>query len=744
MLQYCKRKSLTKEVIGLFVTIFFNFQAISMAQQAKFYQIEAPRSEEKIELDGELSEEIWKKALKAQDFYQNFPFDTSYAVAKTEAYITYDEHFIYVGAICYEKDTKNFTIQSLRRDFDPSANDFFIVYFDTFQDQLNGFAFGVSPFNVQREGLITDGGRVDTDWDNKWYSQTKIYADRWLVEMAIPFKTLRFKGGSQQWKVNFGRRSMQLNEVSSWVPVPRVFSTSTLAFTGDLFFETPLKHTGTNISLIPFAAGNISNNFLANTGQKSNISTGLDAKIALTSSLNLDLTVNPDFSQVEVDNQVTNLSRFELFFPERRQFFLENSDLFGRFGFSRIRPFFSRRIGLAYDTVLKQTIATPILYGARLSGKANKDWRVGFLNMQTSPKRESGILGQNYTAAVFQRQVFTRSNIAGIFVNRQATSNATNDFIWDSQNYNRIAGIDYNLASKDNKWSGKLFYHQSFSPNQPKEAYAHASYIGYNTQSFYLLWNHEYVGQNYRADVGFVPRRNLWRLEPIIGFRFFSKKPNSKLNNQSLRFYNNLYWQTNGKLTDRSTELNYEFEFNNTQFLGFYLGQEYVYLFSPFDPTNTGGVELPSNTAYNNRSFYAYFQSDIRKRFNYSVQLGKQTYFSGKLRNWEQRISYRFQPFGSISLNLTYNGITLPLPYNSANLWLLGSRLDLTFTKDLFLTIFTQYNQQIDNFNINARLQWRFKPVSDLFIVYTDNYFPTNWKAKNRTLVLKLTYWFNV
>ena len=201
---------------------------------------------------------------------------------------------------------------------------------------------------VQREGLLSNGGGqgVTTIWDNKWTSEVKQFEDKWIVEMAIPFKSLRFKSGVDTWRINFSRNDLKRNENSVWSPVPRNFNVASLAFTGKLKFDEPKKKTSSNISIIPYVTAGVSQDYLTQTKEQYTYNGGLDAKIALSSSLNLDLTINPDFSQVEVDRQVTNLSRFSIFFPERRNFFIENSDLFERFGFRQIRPFFSRNIGL--------------------------------------------------------------------------------------------------------------------------------------------------------------------------------------------------------------------------------------------------------------------------------------------------------------------------------------------------------------------------------------------------------------
>ena len=468
---------------------------------------------------------------------------------------------------------------------------------------------------------------------------------------------------------------------------------------------------------------------------------GLDAKIAVTSSLNLDLTINPDFSTVEADVQVTNLSRFEIFYPERRQFFVENSDLFSSFGFSRIRPFFSRRIGIGQDANTGVIVQNPILYGARLSGKLNKDWRMGLMNMQTAAVDASNIPGQNYTVAAVQRQVFARSNIAGIVVNRQRFDNAAGE-----NAYTRVVGIDYNLQSKDNKWRGKFFYHKGFAPNDPSNNQAHAGWLGYGVKKFSTNINYEYVGENYKInDVGYVTRRGYWRFEPMVNFSFFPKKSNL-INRFNLFVYQNAYWDLNGKLLDWNSSLQFSVNFLNSAYLEIGNNRDYTLLFSDFDPTNTGDNEnkLKAGSQFINHGSYIYFASTPLHPITYTASIGYNEYYNGKQLNINGSVGYRFQPYGSIRVTLDYNDLTFPSPYKSTSFALIGTRADVSLNRKLFLTGFLQYNQQADNVNLNTRLQWRFKPVSDLFLVYTENYFPTSFAPKGRSLVLKMTYWFNL
>ncbi|MCC5946629.1 MAG: carbohydrate binding family 9 domain-containing protein, partial [Bernardetiaceae bacterium] len=484
------------------------------------------RTETPIRLDGKLEEEVWRYAPKATDFTQNFPSDTLLSEAVTQVQLAYDDTYLYVGIYCESKGTGDYIISSLRRDFDWLNNDNVTIMIDPFNDALNGFSFSVTPYGIEREGMVFEGDNTAVNWDNKW--QATAYVDEenntWTAEMAIPFKTLRYKKDEQIWRMNFTRNDARTNERSAWARVPQGYEINTIAFAKEVEFEGQPPASGSNISLIPYLTGDLAQDRLAGTPTAYSANAGGDAKIGVSPSLNLDITVNPDFSQVEVDRQVTNLSRFEIFFPEQRQFFLENSDLFSRFGFTQIRPFFSRRIGIGLDTATQQIVQNPIYYGARLSGKIGQKWRVGLMNMQTARDRDAGILSQNYTVAAVQKQIFGRSNIGGIFVNRQAFGDDP------ASPFTRMAGLDYNIQSKDNKWRGKIFYHKAFLPNSPSGSSANASYLNYRTRKWNIAWNHEYVGENYDInDIGFVARRGHWRFEDWIGYRFYPQK--SKLIN---------------------------------------------------------------------------------------------------------------------------------------------------------------------------------------------------------------------
>lgn len=754
------------------------FSLFGQGSNEEKYRIGIKRTSENIKLDGVLDEAVWESAAVATDFYLSFPFDSSYAKPQyqTAVRMTFDDQFIYVAAVCMQPRSE-IIISSLKRDFESGVSDVFTVNFDTFKDNMNGFQFAVNPYGVQREGLIRGGFEVTNYWDNKWYSRTQIYDDRWVVEMAIPFKTLRYKisEGQNYWRVNFGRMVLKHNQISTWGPVPRNFVPSNLAFAGRLIWEENPPKPGVNVSLIPFVSVAGTKDFprdkdnlrshAANSG--GSLGYGLDAKVGVTPSLNLDITVNPDFSQVEVDKQQTNLSRFELFFPERRQFFLENDDLFGMFGFPNTRPFFSRRIGITRNPRTGLAHRVPILAGARLSGKLNDNWRVGLMNMQTRKVDfgEGEVLpSANYSVGVLQRKLFKRSTLGGIFVNKQFDfGNLTGQQTEKFNRFNRVGGLELNLNSNDSRFESETYYHQSFSPEKKKDAGSVAHYMGYNHPNLNLGLGVLRIGENYRSDVGYVPRTGIWEVyRPLT----LIKNPKSgkvakHINAFGAGIEGNDVLSLNGKVLDsRSDIFAFANNANGAEVFIFY-GWNFTHLFAPFDPTNATDnpdpeshrniVKLPVGDyrySYQGMGYVSSLRNKLYGRAEY--KWGK--YFNGRGNFAELSLTCRLQPYGIIAVDGNYAAITLPAPYNSVRYWLLGPRAEMAFSKNVFTSVFFQYNSQTNNTNINARFQWRFKPVSDIFLVYTENYFAESipkygvdaWAPKDRAITLKMTYWLNI
>lgn len=703
-------------------------------------EIEIARALDPIVIDGILDEKTWQEAQIAGEFQQIFPIDTISAIDSSFFMLSYDEEFIYIGLVQFDGDNQQYISQSLRRDFSWGNNDNISIYFDPFNDKTNGFAFQVTPYNVQREGLVTLGGSVSDDWDNKWYSETRIEDGYWVAEIAIPFSSIRYNS-TPTWGIQVLRNNLKRNERSAWVPVPLQYSPSDLVYTGTLKWENPPPKQSSNISLIPYGTYGLNRDFEEGESYKQNAEAGFDAKIGITNSLNLDLTFNPDFSQVEVDRQVTNLNRFEIFFPERRQFFLENQDLFAQNGFPNTRPFFSRRIGIGTnDDGLARQI--PILAGARLSGKIGRNWRIGALTMQTREDDFANQPSQNYSVAVFQRQIFKRSNVGAIFVNREATNYNRSDTTLNNTGHNRVIGLDYNLLSEDNRWEGNFFLHNSFDPTQKAGNFSSGAFLQYRVREFSVSYFQTLIGDNYNAEVGFVPRTGIYSFGTNVDYNFYPT--NSALQRHGPGTSYSYLTDTDFKKLDEDANISWEFSFLNTSYFEVGVNYNSVFLQDAFDPTNSDGEELKANERHTWYNSYFVYSSDGRKPFNFFLFSGYGGFFNGDRFVAESGIFYRYQPYVSIGIVGEYNNLVFPEPYNSTDFYLIGPRLDLTLTTKVFFTTFVQYNSQIDNLNINSRFQWRFKPVSDLFIVYTDNYNTEVWGGKNRAFIVKLSYWFNL
>ena len=685
-----------------------------------------------VKIDGIADDEAWEGTDVAKDFYMVLPMDIDKATDKSEIRMTYDDTNIYLIATFYNSVPGRYFVESLRRDFSFGKNDNFLLFLDPFNNQTTGFSFGSNAAGAQWDGTMFGGGNVDLNWDSKWVSEVSRDDEKWVFEMSLPFKSIRYEEGVKEWGINFSRLHLATSEKSSWTPIPRQFPTASLAYTGVLVWDEPPPAPRFNFSLIPYALGQTTYDIDGNTDYETKV--GGDVKISLSSSLNLDLTINPDFSQVEVDRQVTNLDRFELFFPERRQFFLENADLFANFGYETIRPFFSRRIGLGI----------PINAGLRLSGNLDDKWRIGVMDMQTAKDEETGLPSQNFGVISLQRQVFSRSTIGLLFVNKESTNYPQdNDSLRTIYpKFNRNLGLEYNLASPDNLWNGKAFLLKSFTPDKQGNGITQAANIEYKSRKWNWGIKEEYVDSTYTAEVGFVPRKGYFNFNTFLGYLFFPKAgpvvshgPVGKLN---------YYFDEKIKETDHQNILQYLINFRNRSSISLEGLNEYVELLAPFDPTGTGKDSLATGTKHRWNAFRFEYNSRPQSMFTYSAGGRVGGYYEdGTLVSLTSELGYRFQPYVSLSSNINYNNIKLPEPWNTTEFWLIGSEVDITFTNKLFFATLFQYNEQSKNFNLNSRLQWRYKPASDLFLVYTNNELLAPFDGRIWSITLKLTYWFN-
>lgn len=699
-----------------------------------------------VKIDGVLDNNEWAEASGTSAFINKWPVDSGLAMMQTEVRIMSDENFLYISSKNYQK-REDVVIQSLKRDNDDGhwGSDGLTVVIDPMNQANNGFIFGVNAGGAQYEGSLTLNGtrtRGDSNWDNKWYSATKVYDDYWVVEMAIPFNTLRYSTENRTWGINFIRHDMNNNVFSTWAQVPIAFNGVDMGHMGALYWENIPKTNSGNAILIPYTSGALNKDYEDDEkGVDGDI--GLDAKIALTSSLNLDLTVNPDFSNVDVDQQQTNLTQFSLFFPERRSFFLENSDLFSNYGTFGITPFFSRRIGLDDGE------AIPILFGARLSGNVNKGLRVGIMDVQT--RSVGDVQANNYFVSSVQHQVMQRSKVKLLFTNRQGFQNSEGSD--EVEDYNRAGGLEFDYVSNNGWFTGSLKYHQAIDEEALDKNDYYTASANFNNGKYYWGAFYNHVGENYIPDLGFVPRLNHY--DPIedttlrVGFDrinlwagYLIRPKQGAINVIELNPWTVQTYDEDG----RTLSINYGWwqtiNFKSRSRLTIDISKRDTRLVVPAEFIDDEEA-LPVGL-YENSFFRAEWRTDSRKAISGSVSLGRGVFYTGHRTELRTSLNFRKQPWGNFGVRYTQNKVDLGEAFGETTLHLVGPSAEINFSNAMFWTTFLQFNTQSENFNINSRFQWRYKPMSDIFLVYSENYATTNLGTKNRGVVFKMTYWLNL
>ena len=700
-----------------------------------------------IKIDG-LSKEIqWEKAKWSTSFWMWRPTDTIQAKKQTRFKMLRDEKNLYI-LIEVITNGNTFTTPSLKRDFEWYESDSVTLLFDTFNDATNAFSFATNPLGLKSDGLMSGGNqnyRTDRNyaWDTKWTVETTIEEGKYTAEFKIPFSAFFYDNTQTSWRFNIFRRNFEGNETSSWAQTPQNQTIGNLAFMGKMIFEKPLKKAQNPISIIPYLSAAKFEDF-ENNINNFNFSVGGDAKIPIGNALNLDLTLNPDFSQVEVDDQVVNLTRFAISLPEKRQFFTQNDDLFKDFGANNdVAPFFSRRIGVAED-LDGNTIENKIIAGARLSGKLNSNLRLGFLNILTDADIANEIPSNLNTVFTLRQKVFTRSNVSFFFIDRRTTEEY--DFISEEEKKNSVTGIEYNLASSDSKWTGRAFFHKSFTDGLDDDDIISGIRLQRNTLRNRVGMEIIHGGEDFRSNLGFFRRTGFLKISPEYTYRIYPKNPNVTSYEFSERTFFVFNPTINYKLTDRWFISTFRKRYLNNTSLDLRIINRYEFLTDGFDPTrSSNGINLPSNSSYKFTDVELGYRSDRRKKFNFDSKISYGSFYNGTKFAVENEFKWRKQPIFNASMIVNFNAIKLPEPYSSKDIWLISPKLDFTFTKTLFWTTFVQYNSQGENLGVNSRLQWRFAPLSDLYIVYNDNYISTdNFSPRYRSFNLKLTYWLNI
>src|SRR4051794_3862437 len=469
-----------------------------------------------ITLDGALDEAVWQTAPAADGFVQAEPREGQPATEVTEVRLAFDAEAFYIGVVCHDSNPAGVIINDIRKDFPGGEQDTFEVILDTFADRRNGFVFVTNAAGAKSDTQIANEGRdVNTSWDAVWTVATRRDAGGWSAEIRIPFKTLRFERGSDRvWGVNFSRRIRRKNEIDYWSPVPRVYNLYRAGLGGTLTGLADASQ-GRNLRVKPWISAD-STRPVAGASFDRAAHAGLDVKYGVTPSLTLDITAKPDFAQAEADEQQVNLTQFSLYYPEKREFFLENSGTFyfgdipreSRLGNNRFSApeeemllFFSRRIGL---TGAGQAI--PIDAGARLTGRAGA-YGVGLMTIQTDP--DGSAPGDNYTVLRGRRDVLKTSDVGAIFLSRQSTS---------SGDFNRVYGADANFRFH-RALSINGFIAKSETPGVTDGQMSGKGSIVWNNNVLHTQYSLLSVGDNFRDDIGFVKRTGIRKHFADFGVR---------------------------------------------------------------------------------------------------------------------------------------------------------------------------------------------------------------------------------
>ena len=686
---------------------------------------EALRIDEPIELDGRLDEPVWQRATPAVEFYQQAPREGALADFPTEVRFLYDDTMLYVGAMLYDDEPDKLIVNELSRDFSARNNDFFGLVLDLFRDRENGLAFVCNPGGAMRDTQIYDNGRPDANWNGVWVCSTEILENGWSVEYAIPFKALRFpKGEVQEWGLQLSRMARRINQRSYWSPVPRPHRHNRVSDAGVLTgIRAPSSRTSLRVK--PYAKAGIERGLPE--GDEWSGDGGVDVKWGLTSSLALDGTYRTDFSQVEADAQQINLTRFSLFFPEKREFFLENRGSFqiglaspgGENNRRDLLPFFTRRIGLS-----SQGQPIPVVGGLRLTGREGR-WGIGLFNMQTRDFEEpSGDVrpGDNFTAIRMTRTLTEGTALGGFYFGRESNGMPA---------HNRVAGFDW-LTQTSSELRIEAFGMHSTTDAEPGDWAGRAgfSYQGNTNRAHFF---HVHVGDDFRHDLGFVRRKNIGlsfgKYEKILRPQYGSRWVREHTFGVALEAGQDSGYQ---ELQTRIGSLRYSVEFQDGGIISARYDNTHDLLNEPFDIYP--GVVIPEGT-YNYGELVLAFQSNPSAAISGDFLFGNGSFWSGERTTIGGGLRVRFDEHVALLGSLERNSVVLP--EGSFVTYLETMRLNWSFTPRMFLDAFVQYNSEERTWLSNVRFNLIHRPLSDIYVVWNET---RGSDLKFRSVIVKYTH----
>lgn len=713
-------------------------------------------------IDGSvLDDKAWAAAKVITGFWQTTPDEGQPASENTEVRVLYTPTALYIGVVNYDRSPDEIISSESRRDASLTNTDSFLVILDTFRDRQNGFVFGTSPAGIEYDGQVIgegqggggfggggggggggrrggggggggrgqsggSGGGFNINWDGSWQVESRMFEGGWSAEFAIPFRTLRYPADDvQEWGINFQRNIRRRNESSYWSPLPRQYDLNRVSLAGTLSgLAIPVQR---NLQLTPYVLGTSRQDGNFQSGSKATGDFGMDVKYSLTPSLTLDATYNTDFAQVEVDTQQINLDRFNLFFPEKRPFFLENAGLFSVGIGGEAEVFFSRAIGIGSDDR-----AIPIVGGARLSGRVSPRTSVGVISMQTEEQEHRGIAANNFSVARIQHELPNRSAVGAIFVNRQATGDLAG-----RRDHNRSYAVDGRMGFGQNGLING-FVARTQTPGLSGEQYAFQVAANHNTEKWRLGTGYAEVADNFNPEVGFLARDNGFRKAEFSVNRNIRLQPGSFWKFHELRPHANsdLYWNFDGLLESARVHLDSHWQLRSGHefHTGMNLTREGVV--TPFEIYP--GVTVPvGNYEHSEGQLVAFTNQGAP--ISVSTRLTFGGFFGGSRVVTAPQIRFRLSDVFNTEVLWTRNDVELPFGAFVTNL--VSSRVSYSFTPRVYLQALVQYNDRANVWSSNVRFGWLNQANTGLFVVYNDTQglFDSTLLRADRSLTIKFS-----
>jgi hypothetical protein len=707
------------------------------AEDPEQVAVRAYRLTQPLVFDGRLDDDIYRTIEPAPAFRQQEPRIGELATEQTEMWVFFDNRNVYVSARMHDSAPDRMVADEMRRDASLYNNEHFAVVFDTFLDRRTGFFFQTNPLGGVRDALIVDENNANYDWNTVW--DVKVHRDEvgWTSEMVIPFKSLRYPTGKDQvWGINARRWERRINEHSllSITPpgTPPNNSVQRLANAATLVgMEVPPP--ARNIELKPYGVSNLTTNRVSTPPVSNGFDRdiGLDAKYGITSNVTLDVTVNTDFAQVEIDEQQVNLTRFSLFFPEKRDFFLEGQGIFdfantGNNGFRQPDVpimFFSRRIGLEGGQPV------PIRGGARLTGRVSRT-SIGLLNIETA-ERSSTQLGvtpaTNFLVARVKQDILRRSSIGIIATRRSPRTGASGS--------NDLYGVDTNWNFFENVQGG-TYYARSSTPGAAGDQSSYRGYFRYAHDRYGLEAERMKVGNAFNPEVGYVPRPDITRTDVLARF---SPRPRSIRHVRKFEWNAELDRYVNGhdQLETRLASGTFRTEFHSSDQATFTYRNNYEFVTAPF--RISGGPLVPIGV-YEFNEAVVQFNAGAQRALSGRVTLTAGEFFSGHRQQFEY--SGRVKVSSQLAFEPRLLASHISLVEGAFTTKLIGARTTYTLTPRSFVSGLVQYNSSLNTLESNIRWRWEYQPGSDLYVVYTDGrdtFGPRTAALMNRGIAIKAT-----